>query len=172
MANPPGQQPYTETDYLRFLDAMAPFLKMGATINAAVEDANLTEQKATIYNKYRLNDWFAIKIDSLRETPGKLVAYILTKRVMQVDEKIKQGLPVGEDEMRDVRFMAEKHRTAQTYFVTRTETAEADPDKVGKILDTMEMSDYKELGKNANDELGREAKKQMVAVDAPIQDKG
>lgn len=165
MATEEIKRNWTDTEYQKCIDDMAPYLKMGATLNAAIEDAGIQQHRTEVYTKYRLNDWFAYKIDTLRETPGKMVAYILTKRVMQVDEKIKQGLPVSEDEMKDVRFMAEKHRTAQTYFVSRTETAEADPDKVGKILDTMEApTDY--------DELGRKAKEQVVANDAPIQDKG
>jgi hypothetical protein len=155
---------WTDEDYQKVLDDMAPYLKMGATLNAAIEDAGIMQHRTAVYDKYRLNDWFAYKIDSMRATPGKLAAYILTKRLMEVDTKIKQNLPVSDDEMRDVRFMAEKHRTAQAYFVTRTETAEADPDKVGKILDTIEASDY--------DQVGREANKQVVAANAPVQDKG
>jgi hypothetical protein len=77
---------------------------------------------------------------------------------------MKQGRPVSEDDMKNVRFMAEKHRTAQPYFVTRTETAVSDPSKVGKILDTMEVTDYGNVGQEAN--------KQMVAPNTPLQDKG
>ena len=163
MADEPITRNWTDTEYQKLIDDMGPFLKMGATLNAAIDDAGLLQHRTAVYDKYRLNDWFAYKIDVLRAYPGKLTAYILAKRVMVVDEKIKQGLPVTEDEMRDVRFMAEKHRTSQTYFVTRTETAEADPAKVGKILDTME-TDY--------DKLGQQAQGQVVANDAPVQDKG
>lgn len=163
MADKPITRNWTNDEYQKLIDDMAPFLKMGATLNAAMNDAGLIQHKTAVYDKYRLNDWFAEKIDVLRSYPGKLAAYILVKRLIAVDEKIKQGLPVAEDEMRDVRFMAEKHRTAQTYFVTRTETAEADPAKVGKILDNMD-TDY--------DDLGQQAKKQMVENDPPVQDKG
>jgi len=159
----PGRPEYTDTDYQNWLDTMSPFLKLGATLNAAMDDAGIYAHKNVIYQKYKLGDWFQEKIDALREYPGKLVAYILAKRVIMVNEKIAQGIPVTKDEMDDVKFMADKHRTAQRYFVTRTETAEADPAKVGKILDNME-TDY--------GNVGQEAHKQMVAVDAPVQDKG
>jgi len=99
------------------------------------------------------------KIDIYRATPGVLANDILTKVLMDVNDRIKQGRPVTEDDMKNVRFMAEKHRTAQPYFVTRTETAEADPSKVGKILDTME-TDY--------GFVGSEASKQMVAANTPV----
>ena len=159
-----GRPETTDTDYRHWLDCMEPFLKLGHALNAAIEEAALLEHRTTIYEKYKLGDWFSYKVDVYRATPGVIANDILTKTLFEVNTKIKQGLPVTEEEMRNVRFMAEKHRTAQPYFVTRTETAESDPDKVGKILDTMEMSDY--------DELGRQAKKQMVANDAPVQDKG
>jgi len=141
------------------LDDMAPFLKLGHTLNSAIDDAALLQHKGAIYNKYRLNDWFMQKIDIYRATPGVLANDILTKVLMDVNDRIKQGRPVTEDDMKNVRFMAEKHRTAQPYFVTRTETAEADPSKVGKILDTME-TDY--------GFVGSEASKQMVAANTPV----
>lgn len=163
MANPPGNQPFNDTDYQRFLDDMAPFLRLGHTLYSAITDANLTQHQTAIYDKYRLKDWFGAKIDTYRATPGIIANDIMVKTLMDINDRIKQGRPVTEDDFKNVRFMAEKHRTAQPYFVTRTETAEADPEKVGKILDTIE-SDY--------GQLGQEATKQMVAVDPPIQDKG
>lgn len=155
-----GRPEYTEADYQRWLDEMAPFLKLGHALNAAIDEAALSKHKTTVYEKYRLGDWFSQKVDIYRATPGILANDILTKTLIMVNDRIKQGLPVSEDDMKNVRFMAEKHRTAQPYFVTRTETAEADPQKVGKVLDTME-TDY--------DRIGQQAKGQMVANDAPVQ---
>jgi hypothetical protein len=158
----PGRPEFTDADYQKFLDDMAPFLKLGHMLYGAIEDAALVSHKDSIYKKYKLNDWFSEKIDAYRATPGIIVNDILTKVCMDVSDKIKQGRAITEDEMKNIRFMAEKHRTAQPFFVTRTETAESDPSKVGKILDTIE-SDY--------DAVGSEARKQMVAHDAPVQDK-
>lgn len=163
MADNNGRPALSETEYQNILDDMTPFLKLGHALNAAIDEAGVTQHRSAVYEKYKLNDWFSDKIDKYRATPGILANDILTKVLMEVSDKIKQGRPVTEDDMKNVRFMAEKHRTAQPYFVNRTETAEADPDKVGKILDTIE-SDY--------EQLGREASKQVVANDAPVQDKG
>lgn len=157
----PGRPEFTETDYQNFLDAMAPFLKLGETIYHAIEDAGLTQHKGIIYNKYRLNDWFLEKVDILRSHPGKLINNILSKAMIAANERLAQGLPLTDEEWRNIRFMAEKYRPAQPYFVSRTETAVADPDKVGKILDTME-SDYAAIGQKANE--------QVVAANPPIQD--
>lgn len=158
----PGRPELTEAEYQKCLDDMAPFLKLGHTLNSAIDDAALTQHRTALYEKYKLNDWFSYKIDAYRATPGIIVNDILTKVCMDVSDKIKQGRAITEDEMKNIRFMAEKHRTAQPFFVTRTETAESDPSKVGKILDTIE-TDY--------GNVGREASKQMVAHDAPVQDK-
>lgn len=158
-----GRPETTDEQYQKFIDAMAPFLKLGETLNHAIDDAGLQKNKPLIYNKYKLNDWFLEKIDVLRSYPGKIVNNILANICLDVSEKIKQGRQVTEDEMKNVRFFAEKHRTSQSYFVNRTETATADPAKVGKILDTMD-TDY--------GQLGSEASKQMVADDPLIQNKG
>lgn len=160
---PPGTG-YTDADFQRWLDDMAPFLKLGQTLHSAIEDAGLERHQTTIYDRYRVGDWFSVKIDNYRSYPGKLVNNILTKTIIAINERIAQGLPLNDEDWRNVRFMAERHRTTQAFFVNRTETAVADPDKVGKILDTMESTDY--------DNLGQEASKQMVANDAPLQDKG
>ncbi len=116
----PGNQPFTEADYNSFLDDMTPFLKLGATINMAIEDAGLQKHRTAIYAKYSLNDDFAEKIKAFREYPGKIANYILVRRVMLVNEKIKQGLPVNEEEMKDVRFVAEKHRSSFQYFAKQS----------------------------------------------------
>lgn len=157
-----GRPEYTDEFYQKLIDDMTPFLKLGETLNHAIDDAGLEKHKTTIYEKYRLNDWFSQKVDTYRSYPGKLVNNILTKTLMAANEKLAQQIPLSDEDWRNVRFMAEKHRTAQAFFVNRTETAESDPAKVGKILDEIE-SNY------AN--VGLEAQKQMVAIDAPVQDK-
>ena len=158
-----GRPPTTDSEYQKFIDDMAPFLKLGETLYHAMEDAGLLYHQTLIYDKYRLNDWFAQKIDNYRSYPGKIVNNILTKTMVAVNERMAQGLPLTDEDWRNVRFMAEKHRTTQTFFVNRTDTAVADPAKIGKILDTME-SDY--------GTIGQEASKQMVEDKPPVQDKG
>ena len=158
-----GRPATTDAEYEKYLDDMAPFLKLGETLYHAIEDASLLQHKDVIYVKYRLNDWFSEKIDNYRSYPGKIVNNILTTTMISFKERIAQGLPLTDEDWRNVRFMAEKHRTTQTFFVNRTETAVADPAKVGKILDTMESTDY--------GNVGQEASKQMVATNTPVQDK-
>lgn len=158
-----GNPEFAEDQYQRWLDDMAPFLKLGQTLNSAIDDAGLTKHKVTIYKKAKLKDWFNEKIEGYQSTPGKIANNILTKRLFEIDDKIKQGRAVDKDDMADVKFMAEKHRSAQPYFVTRTETAEAKEDDLGKILDRLETN---------YDKLGSEASKQMVETNTPVQNKG
>lgn len=128
----PGNQPLTEAEYSRFLDDLEPFLKFGETLNSAIEDAGLREHRTAIYDKYRLKDDFAYKIDAWQAYPGKIANNILVKRLMQVDDKIKQGLAISEEEMKNVRFIAEKHRSSQPYFTNRLE--------LPPVTDTIEMA--------------------------------
>lgn len=157
-----GRPAYTDDFYEELLHDMKPFLKLGETINMAMHDAGLEKHQTTIYEKYRLNDWFAKKIDIYRSYPGKIVNNILTKTLIAAEERLAQGIALTDEDWRNVRFMAEKHRTAQQFFVNRTETAESDPAKIGKVLDDIE-SDY--------NDVRQQAEKQMVAIDAPVQDK-
>lgn len=154
--NQTGRPEYTDDQYQAWLDEMAPFLKMGVTLNGAINDAGLQKHRTSLYEKYSLNDWSSDKIDVLREYPGKIANNILVKRVMLVDEKIKQGLPVSDDEMKDVRFMAEKHRSSKPYFVTRHEVAKAEEVNIGELLDTIEKTNYEELAQQAAKEMERQ----------------
>lgn len=162
-----GRPVITDEQYRLWLDDMAPFLKAGNTLWYAIERSNLQTHAFSIYEKYRSGDWFSQKVDAYRRTMGELVNNTIYTLVTQITEKIKNGQTatgLTREELDVLKFVAEKHRTAQPFFVTRTENAEVDPDKVGKILDTMEVSDY--------DELGQQAKEQVVADDAPVQNQG
>lgn len=135
-----GRPLISEEQYGKWFDDLAPFFKLGETLNAAIDDAGLQRHRTALYDKVGLNDWFADKMRSLQAIPGKLANNILVKRLMAVDEKIKQGLPVTEDEMKDVKFVAEKHRSAQPYFVTRVEKGESDDKDLGRIIDPVEIN--------------------------------
>jgi hypothetical protein len=155
---------FSDEQFQSWLEDMRVFLQQGATIWYACDKAGITPHYWSILKKYKSNDWFSQKIDTYRSYPGELVNNALVMLAQKAADRIKQDLPITKEELEVLKLMAEKHRTSQTFFVNRTETAVADPAKVGKILDTMEGTDY--------DNLGREASKQMVANDAPVQDKG
>lgn len=162
--NEPGKPEIAETQYMDWLLLMQPYLRAGNTIWYSMEKCDLLGHKTVIYGKYRLKDWFAEKIDTLRRTPGELVNNIFFNEVARINTKMQAGGQLTREEIDVLKFMGEKHRTSQAFFTNRTETAEADPEQVGKILDTMEgQTDYADIG--------REATKQVVAPNAPVQDK-
>lgn len=159
-----GRPEYADEQYAEWLRDLEPFLKKGNSIYYACNRAGLHSQYWTVLEKYKLSDWFSKKVDAYRAYPGELANDVIITRLMQIDEKVKaNAAPITKEDLDILKLVAEKHRTAQPFFVNRQETAEADPSKVGKILDTIE-SDDTDYGI-----LGQEAKKQMVAVDAPIQ---
>lgn len=159
-----GRPEYTDEQYAAWLSEMRPYLEKGNSIYYACERAGIATHITVIYEKYRSNDWFSAKIDRYRSRPGEMINDTLATLCYQIQDNIKKGIAVTKDDLDLLKFMAEKHRTSQPFFVTRTETAVADESKVGKILDTMEASDY--------DELGQQAQEQMVANDAPVQNQG
>lgn len=158
-----GRPNYTEEQYQKWFDELAPFFKLGETLNAAIEDAGLQQHRTSLYEKSKLNDWFSYKMQTLQAIPGKLANNILVKRVMLVDEKIKQGLPISEEEMKDVRFIAEKHRSSQPYFINRQEiTGPVDPNKLEDLLDELDAEGW-ENTKAKYENVGEELVKQEIA---------
>jgi hypothetical protein len=161
--NEPGRPSISETQYMDWLLLMQPFLRAGNTIWYSMERCDLLGHAKAIYQKYRSKDWFSQKIDSLRRTPGELVNNIFYNEVNRINAKMIAGGALTREEIDVLKFMGEKHRTAQPFFVSRVENAEANPEEVGKVLDTMEgQTDYADIG--------REATKQVVEVNAPVQD--
>lgn len=150
-----GRPVYTDEQYRVWLDEMTPFLKVGYSLYYAMDKALLLRHKDSIYRKFKLNDWFCEKIEAFQKYPGEIVNSIFSRLVLMVDEKVKRGQQVSDEDWRNLRFFAEKHRSCQPFFVTRQEVAQVEPDKVSRILDTLEHTDYEDLGKMASLELSR-----------------
>ena len=91
-SNSTGREPYSDEQYVKWLDDMSPFLKLGNTLYHAIEKADLTKHKDTIYRKFRLNDWFCEKIEAFQRYPGEIVNSIFTRLIIQIDEKVRQDL--------------------------------------------------------------------------------
>ncbi len=53
-----GRPTFNDSQYQIWLYEMTPFLKIGLTLNKAIEKAGLEKHKDSIYRKWRLNDWF------------------------------------------------------------------------------------------------------------------
>lgn len=160
-----GRPKIAEEQYSIWLTDMAPFLKQGASLNYAIEKTGLQSHLYSIYEKYRANDWFSKKIDTYRAYVGELVNMVGFKTIQNIHNRMvesdgKVGI-LSSEELQVWKTMAEKHRTSQPFFVTRVETSEADDSKLGKIIDTLEQTDY--------DELANEAEKQVLAANPPVQ---
>ncbi len=151
--NDTGRPEYTDDQYRVWLDEIAPFLKVGYSLYYAMDKALLLRHKDSIYRKYRLNDWFCEKIDAYQRYPGEIVNSIFSRLILTIDEKIKRGELIADEEWRNLRFFAEKHRSCQPFFVTRQEITQTEPDKIGRLLDKLEETDYKDFGQKALAEL-------------------
>lgn len=157
-----GRPPTTDEKFKQWLEEMRPFLVLGCSLWRGIERAGLETHAFTIYEKYRLGDWFSQKIDRWRSLPGENINETMVMLSNKVMDKVKQEQKLDKEELDLLKHMSEKHRTAQPFFVTRTETAVSDPSQVGKILNTLEeKTDY--------DELGQQAEEQMVENDPPVQ---
>lgn len=161
-----GRPRIAEEQYSKWLDDMRPFLRRGCSLYYALDKCELNRHQTAIYEKYGKKDWFAKKVDALRSTLGEMVNDIVFTVTERVKNKLLQSETalVDESEIKILKLVAEKHRTAQPFFVSRTETAETDDSKIGKIIETLETTNY--------DDVAREAAKQMVETQPPLQDQG
>ena len=166
MDNNGGRPAYTDDQYQTWLDDLKPWLKQGNTLSYAIDKAGLETHRTTLYEKYRLNDWFSDKINRMRAIPGELVNEFFVKEVERIMEKQKKEIPLTKEEIDTMKHFSEKHRSAQPFFVSRVETAQVDPNKVGAILDQLED---KPAPKTDYGQLGQAATGQMVANNPPVQ---
>lgn len=159
-----GRPAYDDNQYRSWLEEMRSFLVKGCSLYYAIDKSGLKRHQSTIYEKYRLNDWFSQEVDTLRSKVGETVNEILARQVYRINDRQKTNeTDLSKDDADLIKFMAEKHRTAQPFFANRNETAEAP--SVGKILDELERNTVK----TDYNKLGPEIAKQSVATDPPVQ---
>lgn len=155
-----GRPEVSDLQYEMWVTAMSPWLRQGSSIRRALTMAGLTQHKDSVYKKYQESGWFADRIDELRSQFGEMVNETIHKIIEGITEKVKQDRPVTDTDLKALG-LGMKHRTAQPFFVTRVENAEADESKLGKVIDTLESTDY--------DDVAKQAKEQVVETQPPVQ---
>lgn len=140
----PGRPTYTDEQYAIWLENMRPYLAKGSSLYYAIQQCALLQFQTTIYEKYRAKDWFSQKIDDIRSTVGDVINNFHITEALRIADKAKQGQQILKEEYDEMRFVAEKHRLAQPFFVSRQEQKEAKDDEMGKVLDPQPVSiEYK-----------------------------
>lgn len=157
----PGRPPHDDDWYKSLLEEMRPILCLGNSIRYAATKTGNESHVWVLYDKYKQGDWFAHKVDAYRAMPGELVNNIVMRLATTISDKVTNEKPIDRNDIEIIKLIAEKSRSAQPFFVSRTETAEVNPDDVGKILDKIE---------NEYASLGSKIKGQSVPPNAPVQD--
>ncbi|OGE72135.1 hypothetical protein A3H40_02085 [Candidatus Daviesbacteria bacterium RIFCSPLOWO2_02_FULL_38_15] len=172
--NDNGRPEYTDEQYQIWLDELVPFLKLGNTLYHAMEKAGLLQHKDSIYRKSRLKDWFCEKIEAYKRYPGEIVNSIFVRLIAIIDEKVKQGIPLSDENYRNLRWFAEKHRSCQLFFINKheiTQTPAYDPERIKQLLDELEEGNemIDDVAEHAALSLaldrGRELEKQGINLD-------
>jgi hypothetical protein len=114
--NTTGKPSHTEEEYQSWLDEMASYLKQGNTLIYAILKAGLTQHEPAIREKYRLGDWFSRRVDNLQAAIGELLNNIFANELQDIAEAQKQGRALTELQWKNLRFMAERHRSARVFF--------------------------------------------------------
>lgn len=100
-----------------------------------MDKSNLLRHKDSIYKKYNLKGEFSERIDAYQATMGELTNETYFLLIEQINDKVKRERPVNRDDVQILKTVAEKHRTSQPFFVTRTEKAEAKDEDFGRVID-------------------------------------
>lgn len=148
-----GRPEYTDIQYQTWLNDMAPFLKTGNSLYHAMDKAVLLQHKNVIYQKYRLNDWFRETCDIFQQYPGEMVNSIFNRLILSIDEKVNRGKSVTNEEWRNLRFFADRHRSCRPFFTNQQETVQTNFKNIGLIIDSLDQNtsptDYDECTKMA-----------------------
>ena len=165
MSNITGRPSYTDDQFEQWLEDLKPWLKAGNTISYAIDKGGLDMHRTTLYEKYRLNDWFSDKINRFRSFAGELVNEFFYKEVLRIYEKQKIGQVLTKEDYDLMKHFSEKHRTSQPFFIQRYEIAQVEPDKIGQILDSLEgsKSDYAKLA----DQMGNLIQSNNITSNSP-----
>jgi|SRR3990167_2782657 len=149
-----GRPPYPEEQYQSWLDELSPFLKLGNSLSYAIEKAELTKHRTTLYEKYNLGDWFSDKVDVFMKMPGEIVNSIFTRMISAIDDKVKQEQPLTTEDYKNLRFFAEKHRSCQPFFTNRTEMDVKDfKGATARVIAQLEETNYESVALEARKTL-------------------
>lgn len=121
-----GRPSTTDEQFQSWLEDLKPFLKLGNTLNHAVEKASLSQHRTILYEKYKLGDWFSDKIDTYRSYLGEITNDIFAREILSIEEAQKQGRQISDEQWRNLRFFAEKHRSSSPFFANKQETVQTD----------------------------------------------
>lgn len=143
-----GRPSFTDDQYKAWLEDMRPHLVKACSLWRAMEKCGLLQHNFSIYEKYRLGDWFSQKVDLYRASFGDTINEVLSGEVLKISDKAKQGSDkLTKDDIDVLKFMASNHRTAQPFFSQRVENAQAKDEERGKVLDTIGVISYEDVKK-------------------------
>ena len=187
-----GRPPKTQEDLAGIVRELEPYLKQGLSIKKACQQAKVSW--STVYDYYSKDTWFSDQIDTLRAYKSVLVSNIFSfklelinakmeviralyqklsdpdmdsaQRVLTLDQIQKMEATVSEVEF--LKWVAVNDKTLREEYGLRTEVTGENGAPLGVLLDSLEK---KEVPKTDYEQLGQQASRQMVALNAPIQDK-
>lgn len=165
-----GRPAFDDAWYRKRLDEMEPILKLGNSIGYAAEKTGNGQHRTTLYEKYKLKDWFSDKVNALQAIPGEIANNIAIKLLNKINEKITNDLPITREDIEILKFVAEKHRSSQQFFVTRHEVAKVGSDELEETLDRLDREVETQREEDFIEEMQAEMKKEEEKRRAGIEE--
>lgn len=140
-----GRPSIADEQFWAWLDDMRPYLRQGQSLWFAMDKCGLIVHKDAIYEKYRSDVEFSEKIDKLQATVVELNNAVIFKTIQSVHDRIIEmdgKAPIDPQEAKIISLVAEKHRSSQPFYVSRTETAPADDKRFGKVINEVPTIEY------------------------------
>ncbi len=129
-----GRPQISEEQYKIWIEELRPYLEMSNSLYRACVKAGLEAHYDSLRIKYRLNDWFSVKIDAYRSLPGETVNEIYVRLVNQISSKVKKEEILTKEELDILKHFSEKHRSSQAFFTNRQEVAQVTNNDIADLI--------------------------------------
>lgn len=183
----PGRPALTTTELENILHKLEPHIKAGLSVPKAcnLEDIPVS----TVYKYINENVNFMERIEAFKGFKAKLISNIFMHRLLKINDKIAivekirakmdeledvnqkklfldmiEGLDINGNDWGFLQWLALNDKSLRDEYGARQEITGKDGEPVSSILDKLEKPVKTDYAK-----LGLEARRQMVALDAPIQ---
>lgn len=130
-----GRPEYTDKQYELWLEELRPYLENGNKLYKACNRAGIPQHYHSVLEKYNSNDWFSLKVDAYREEPGEIINDTYVTLVRGIADRVKRNEELSDNQVKILEHFSKNHRTAQPFFVNRTEMGEGKTEDVGKIIE-------------------------------------
>lgn len=120
-----GRPTIDDHQYALWLEDLRPYLQAGYSIRRAIDKAQLSNHRTSLYEKIRVNDWFSDKITGYQALMGDLINESVFTIIQNIHTKIMQdgeNYRLTSSDIQIFKLVALHHRSATPFFIQNHKT--------------------------------------------------